>query len=147
MTQPVEGVLRNPVTWPGPAISYRPPFRTYMIRVAEAYGVSIKDLIGGEKRDWLRTLARAELAWTGYYVFGYGSPKVARLLGLKNHSSVVYRRQMVNRGLMAAYGVEGFDAIGLPRQRIREVLTGQYDAYRRRQLVVQKRRRRAEGRA
>lgn len=120
---------------PAPVVEVAPPrpvvklgvFAAYMRRVADAHGLPLHMIKGKDCRRVEYTIAKAEIAWAGMYVFGMSSLMTARRMGLANHTSVLHLRNRADKAIRAAYGISRWEAAHLHRREIRAAIHASYD--------------------
>jgi chromosomal replication initiation ATPase DnaA len=69
-----------------PPRNYR---REILLEVANKHGLSPQELLEAKHSHKLSS-ARQELMWRWRHELGYSLPKIARLIGLKEHTSILY---------------------------------------------------------
>lgn len=106
---------------PGPVEPPKGSFRRTMLRVAAAHGVRLSELTGRCRKARLM-MVRFECYWIGVYAHGLSSPQVGKLMGGRDHSTVLYGRDRVDSILLDTFAMRGEAALALCEDLRREAL-------------------------
>lgn len=100
-------------------------FSGAMARIAEEHGLTAKS-IRGRSRQYAIMVARVEIAWLGFYRFGVPTTALGRLMGGRDHSTIVNAKNTGDMVFRHRLGVEGAAALARSDEERRDAIVAYY---------------------
>ena len=100
-------------------------FSGAMARIAEEHGLTV-DSIRGRRRHYDLMAARVEIAWLGFYRFGVPTTSIGRLMGGRDHTTIVNTKNTGDMVFRHRLGIEGAAALARSDEERRDAIIAYY---------------------